>query len=292
MPGTASRRSASAKTRAITRVPTGRIGATGLITPRPQPVSVEHSFADYGGTMSAPGHPDPLRPMASQPPTSPWSDGTDAYPGPRPALYGSSPYAEPAREADEPEPSEPLFDRADLWTVILGTIGVLLVGVVATFVWVWLAPRATAVRAAGGDVTLAHPETKAFAGADVTFLFVTVAAGLLCGVLAAIVARHRGLAVTVALGGGGLLASLMVAWGGRFITGGPLGTWARHTSTGSHALFIQLQARPFIMAWPIAALIVTFLVALAAHDRVRRSSNRGRRHAPRHPTDSPPPIAD
>lgn len=222
-------------------------------------------------------------------PTSPWSDGTHAYPGPRPAPYGSSPYAQPVSQPVEPAPNEPLFGRADFWTVILGTIGVLLVGVIATFVWVWLAPRAMATRDAGAGVGLVKPETKAFAGADVTFLFITVAAGLICGVLAAVVARHRGLAVTIAMGGGGLLASLMVAWGGRFLTGGPLGTWARHTSTGSHELFIQLQARPFVMAWPIAALVVTFLVALATRDRGCPPAHGGRRVA-RNPADAPPSI--
>jgi hypothetical protein len=217
--------------------------------------------------------------VTDRPAASPWNDGTHAYPGPRPVPYGSSPYAQPPAQPVDAVPDEPLFGRADLWTVILGTVGVLLVGVVATFVWVWLAPRAMATRDASGSVSLLEPETKAFAGADVTFLVVTVVAGLVCGVLAAIVARHRGLAVTVAMGGGGVLAALMVAWCGRFLTGGPLGSWARHGPTGSHELFIQLQARPFIMAWPIAALAVTFVVALASRDRAAGSAEP--RHGPR-----------
>jgi hypothetical protein len=154
-----------------------------------------------------------------------------------------------------------------VWTVLLGTISVLLVGIAATFVWVWVSPRLIAAKDAKGGVSLAAPESKAFAGADVKFLFVTVAAGILCGVVAALVARHRGLAVSVAMASGGILASLMVAWGGRWLTGGPLGRWADHASVGSHHLFIQLQTRPFIMAWPVVALLITFLVALATPDR-------------------------
>jgi hypothetical protein len=126
-----------------------------------------------------------------------------------------------------------------------------------------------AAKDANGAVRLLAPETKAFAGADATYFIVTVVAGLLCGLIAAVVARHRGLAVTVALGGGGLLSSLMVAWLGRWLTGGPLSRWAQHASTGNHDLFIQLQTRPFIVAWPIAALVVTFFVALATSNRTR-----------------------
>lgn len=220
--------------------------------------------------MSAPGEPDqpwssdPWHPPAQRTPSS----GTFSH---RPAPYGPDPYATPV-EFPAP-PKQPIFDRADLWTVILGTIGVLLVGVVATFVWVWIAPRATVVRDASGGVSLANAETKAFAGADVTFLFVTLVAGAVCAGIAAVVARHRGLAVTIAMAGGGLLSSLMVAWCGRWLTGGPFAHWVAHTSTGTHHLFIQLQTRPFIVAWPFVALVITFIVALATQDRGRSTSS-------------------
>jgi hypothetical protein len=195
-------------------------------------------------------------------PSGAWSGG---YQAPRPAPYGVSPYATPTVDHEGRE--RPLVEMADVWTALLGTIAVLIVGVVATFIWVWVAPRAVAVKDAQGGVSLAQPETKAFAGADATYFFITLAAGLLCGAVAAVVARHRGLAVTVALGGGGLLSSLMVAWLGRWLTGGALTRWANDAPTGSHDLFIQLQTRPFIMAWPIAALVITFFVALATSNR-------------------------
>jgi hypothetical protein len=194
-------------------------------------------------------------------PSGVWSGGYQ----PRPVPYGVSPYATPSVDHEDGE--RPLIEMADVWTALLGTIAVLIVGVVATFIWVWVAPRAVAVKDAQGGVSLVAPETKAFAGADATYFFITLGAGLLCGAVAAIVARHRGLAVTVALGGGGLLSSLIVAWLGRWLTGGPLTRWAHDASAGHHDLFIQLQTRPFIMAWPIAALVITFFVALAAANR-------------------------
>lgn len=182
----------------------------------------------------------------------------------RPAPYGQSPYASPAYPA--PPLQQPAVELADVWTAILGTIGVLLVGVLATFVWVWVAPRVVAVKDAKGGVSLSGGDPKGFAGADVTFLFVTLGAGVLCAAIAALVARHRGLAVSVAMAVGGVLSSLMVAWLGRWLTGGPLHRWAAHASVGTHHLFIQLQTRPFIVAWPVIALVITFAVALATGD--------------------------
>lgn len=217
--------------------------------------------------VTAPDQPDQPSPgdeWAARPENQ-WASASIPASGQRPAPYGPDPYAVPVDFA--PPPRQPIFDRADLWTVILGTIGVLLVGVIATFVWVWIAPRAMVVRDAHGGVSLVNPETKAFAGADVTYLFVTVAAGLLCALIAAVVARHRGLAVTIAMAGGGVLSSLMVGWCGRWLTGGPIDHWVAHTPVGTHQLFIQLQTRPFVVAWPFVALIVTFVVALATQDR-------------------------
>jgi hypothetical protein len=160
-----------------------------------------------------------------------------------------------------------LFERADLWTTLLGTIAVLIVGLIATLIWIWIAPRAIAVKDAKGGVSLSVPETKAFVSADVSYFFITLGAGVLCALIAAIVARHRGLAVAIAMAGGGILSALMVAWLGRLLTGGPLTRWADHASVGSHHLYLQLQTRPFIVAWPVAALVITFVVALVTQDR-------------------------
>ncbi|MGH8890446.1 MAG: hypothetical protein ACRDV3_11935 [Acidothermaceae bacterium] len=193
---------------------------------------------------------------------APWQG---AYPGPRPVPYGSGPYA-PAHGFG-PVAQRPIVELADMWTALLGTVAVLIVGVISTFVWIWLAPHAIAIKDAKGGVSLAAPETKAFASADVMYLFVTAGAGAVCALVAALVARHRGLAVSVAMAGGGILSSLMVAWLGRWITGGPVHRWADQVPVGSHHLFIELQTRPFIVAWPVVALIITFVVALATQDR-------------------------
>ena len=59
----------------------------------------------------------------------------------------------------------------------------------------------------------------------------------------------------------------MVAWLGRWVTGGPIHRWAANVPVGSHELYLQLQTRPFVVAWPVVALVITFVVALATQDR-------------------------
>jgi hypothetical protein len=184
--------------------------------------------------------------------------------------YGSSPYAVTVNSTTFPPATvthPPLFELADLWTAILGTVFVIPLGVVAGFVWLWLAPRAMVSADGKGGAGLLDPETKAFAGADVTFLFITVVAGLLCGIVAALLARHRGVAVSVALAAGGTIAALLAAWIGRTLTGGPAAHWAHHVSAGNHRFFIELTTRQYLVAWPLAAVLVTFVVALATPDR-------------------------
>ena len=220
--------------------------------------------ASYGEQVSDDSADPALDRSAPEP-----SEPTLAYPQPRPIPYGSSPYAVTVTTTN-PVPDvrqQPLLELADLWTVILGTICVIPLGVAAGFVWLWLAPRAMAVADGKGKTGLLDPGTKAFAGADVTFLFVTVVAGLLCGVVAAVIARHRGVAVSVAVAAGGTIAAVLAAWIGRTMSGGPAQHWASHVGAGNHRYFLELTTRQYLVAWPMAALAVTFVVALLTPDR-------------------------
>jgi hypothetical protein len=232
---------------------------------------------DRLGVGVSPCRPRPLTPAGygeqvsdetTEPAPEP-SEPTLAYPQPRPIPYGSSPYAVTVTTTN-PVPDvrqQPLLELADLWTVILGTICVIPLGVVAGFVWLWLAPRAMAVADGKGKTGLLDPGTKAFAGADVTFLLIGVAAGVLCAVAAATLARHRGLAVSVAMAVGGTAASVLAAWIGRTLSAGPANHWQNHVSAGNHRYFIELGNRQFLLGWPIAALVITFIVGLLTPDR-------------------------
>jgi hypothetical protein len=194
------------------------------------------------------------------PPTFATTPAAAAYAGTRPTPYGSAPYAGQAEPA--PARSRRVFEMADLWTAVLGTIAVVAVGAIAGLIWFAIAPRAAAVRNNTSFGTI-DPYTKAFVRDDITFLAVTLVAGVLCAVVAGLIARHRGVAVAISMAVGGFAASYLAGWLGRYLTGGPALTWADHTSVGNHPYFIDVTDRQFLLGWPLAALAVTFLIALA-----------------------------
>jgi hypothetical protein len=224
----------------------------------------------YGDEVSEDPAADPLLGPEFGEPALGEPELTSAYPQPRPMPYGSSPYAVaiPAFDSAPAAQERSIVEWADVWTVLLGTAGVVVLGVVAAFLWVWLSPR-TNGQLQGNDIAFSANVSKVFAGADVVFLFITVGAGLVCGVVAAIVARHRGLAVSLAMAIGGTLASLEAAWIGRALTGGPEPRWVAHASKATHPYFIALATRQYIVAWPLTALLVTFVVGLFTPDQPR-----------------------
>ena len=183
--------------------------------------------------------------------------------------YGSSPYAVTVTPvADARAQSQSRIGLADVWTALLGTLAVIPLGVVAGFLWLWIAARPHGVvSAAGGKSVQFDSANKVFASADVTFLFIGVGAGLLCGIVASIIARHRGVAVSIAMAVGGIVASLLAAFIGRALSGGPQDYWLARASVGPHRYFIELTTRRFLVGWPIAALLVVFVVGLFTPDR-------------------------
>jgi hypothetical protein len=184
--------------------------------------------------------------------------------------YGSSPYAVtlgPDAAIAPPAVRRPIFGWADAWTALLGSIGISVLGVAAGFIWLGLAPRATA-HVQGGQIGFGSNVNKVFAGADLSFAVIGTVAGLLCGAAGAILARRRGLAVSLAMAIGGTSASVIAAWLGRQISGGPPFRWAAHAGAGSHHYFIALIDRQFLIAWPLAGLVVTFFVAVFTPDPI------------------------
>jgi hypothetical protein len=182
--------------------------------------------------------------------------------------YGSSPYASTVSPAaDSRLQGRSLIGIADVWTALLGTVAVIIVGVIAGFLWLWIAPRPHGVVSAGTGKSIQFDSAnKVFAGADVSFLFIGLGAGLLCGLVASILARHRGVAVSIAMALGGTVASLLAAFIGRTLSGGPQDHWLARASVGPHRYFIELTTRRFIVGWPIAALLVVFVVGLFTPD--------------------------
>ncbi|MBX6370977.1 MAG: hypothetical protein IRZ02_01800 [Acidothermus sp.] len=194
--------------------------------------------------------------MSETEPTPPWTP----YPGPRPAPYRSD-------VPQAAEPARPLLEPADYWTALLGTLALLPLGVFAALIWVALAPRATASVTASHQVSIVGSEPRAFVAADMTFLFIAVVAGVLCGGIAMLLGRHRGTAVAVAMAAGGVGASYLMSWLGMWISGGPAHRWAAEATAGTHHYFLQLQAQPFLMAWPLIAVLVVLVVSVVTEKR-------------------------
>jgi hypothetical protein len=219
----------------------------------------EQTGSDSDEPATDPATEPSRRALSAVPPLPGVSPAAAAYAGTRPTPYGSAPYAGAVDAV--PPPARRIFEMADLWTAVLGTVAVVVVGVVAGLIWYAVAPRAAAVRNTTTFGTV-DPYTKAFVRDDIVFLVITVIAGLLCGVVAMLIARHRGVAVAIAMALGGFIAAYLAAWLGRYITGGPALHWADHTSVGKHPYFIALTDRQFLLGWPLAALLVTFVTAL------------------------------
>lgn len=141
------------------------------------------------------------------------------------------------------------------------TIAVALGGVLLGLLWWWLAPHIPLV----GDevdkswvVYLKDTEGEQAIGVDGTFTLLGLAFGVVSAVVVFLLRRRGGVPLTVALGVGGLLASVL-AW--------RLGVWlgpesdvlAHAKAVGKGVTFsapLKLNAKGALLAWPFAALLV------------------------------------
>ncbi|MGW0880827.1 AAA family ATPase [Streptomyces sp. NPDC002671] len=141
------------------------------------------------------------------------------------------------------------------------TIAVALGGVLLGLLWWWLAPHIPLV----GDqvdkswvVYLKDTEGEQAIGVDGTFTLLGLAFGVVSAVVVFLLRRRGGVPLTVALGVGGLLASVL-AW--------RLGVWlgpesdvlAHAKAVGKGVTFsapLKLNAKGALLAWPFAALLL------------------------------------
>jgi hypothetical protein len=130
--------------------------------------------------------------------------------------------------------------------------------------WSALGPKLPLRPALSGSETAFRTEV----GADVHFVIVTAAAGVICAIVA-IALKRDGPGVVVGLGIGGVLAALVTNRVGYLVN-------RDHTLSALHHLgvslslldkfgidpFFKVRAVGVLMAWPLAALL-TYLLALA-----------------------------
>lgn len=143
-----------------------------------------------------------------------------------------------------------------------------LLGAPVGLLWSALAPRLRVELTASGP-TSGNIEGKAFIGADATFIVVVLLVGVLCGVLAWLLARRSGPATVVALVLGGLLAAKVAA----VVGVRPGATHVREllrdaTARGPLELYLRLRAPWEIVFWPVGALAGFLGLALARPDEL------------------------
>ncbi|MCW2599055.1 MAG: hypothetical protein JWM02_884 [Frankiales bacterium] len=181
-------------------------------------------------------------------------------------------WAAPAAHAETSKEPTPSRWREDLVAFVGIVVSSVLLGAPAGLLWSRLAPRLTVQVTDQGPNVSNLESTKAFVGADGSYLVVMLIVGLLCGALAWRFARRSGPWTVLALAIGGVLAALIAASVG-------LRPGAQHAMAavregssfrGSVELFLgkntgnslSLRAPWAAVGWPVGALSAFLIGAL------------------------------
>jgi hypothetical protein len=161
--------------------------------------------------------------------------------------------------------------------------GSALLGVVAGFIWAAVAPRAVLQEVARGEAPLVNPESSAYIVADVWFCAITVAGGLVTGILGyRFGVRRAGWIAAAGLVLGAVAAALLAFWIGENIG---LGTYNHLLATSRPGTFfhasLRLGAKSALAFWPM----LTSVVILMAESGARRPAG------PDHPGASGPGVS-
>jgi hypothetical protein len=108
-----------------------------------------------------------------------------------------------------PSPARPW--QQDVVPALSVVAGSVLLGAPVGLLWSAIAPRLRVTFGADGPMAPGLESTRAFIGADGSYLLLVLAAGVLCGTLGWLFARRSGPWTVLALSVGGLLAALVAA---------------------------------------------------------------------------------
>ncbi|MFI0978759.1 ABC transporter permease [Streptomyces sp. NPDC021093] len=152
-------------------------------------------------------------------------------------------------------------DEPDLATDIRRAVVVLVVtavaGLLLGLLWVWLAPKVPLV-STDKAVFLKDTEGEEAAGADGTFVLLSVGFGFVSAALAFWFYRRGGIPLVIGLAVGSLMGALL-GWlaGGWF---GPTADVVAHAkAVGAGVVFdapLKLEAKGALLAWPFVAVLV------------------------------------
>jgi hypothetical protein len=165
--------------------------------------------------------------------------------------------------------------QADLRPALLFALALAGAGVPAGLAWWALAPRADFRITDDGPTVIGSPSSELLVGDDVVFVLVLAVVGLLAGLAAWLLRRHRGVVLVTALAVGAT-ASGAVAWlVGGLLGGGPseaeLATVGGVVTTGLH-----LNATAALAVAPFVALLSYLLgVIVNANDGLGRTDGPG-----------------
>lgn len=177
-------------------------------------------------------------------------------------------------QAAGPAP-DPARRAEDVRRFVLVVVATVLVGAPVGLVWSAVAPRYTVVFDKGEPTYPFIESSKAFIGADGSFVVAMLVAGLLTGLAAWFLARRSGPWTVVALAVGGGLAAFVAMRVG-LLPGRQEAFDAIDRKRGSVELFLgvrdgdgtHLRARWAALFWPATAVLVFLVAALAKPEQV------------------------
>jgi hypothetical protein len=163
-----------------------------------------------------------------------------------------------------------------LAAVIAGTA---LLGAATGFIWAAVAPRALVVVVSRGSADVVNPETNAFIVAEAWFTLLTVAGGILSGLLGhALAVRRDGAPAIAAVLVGGLAAALIAKWIGQRSGAAAFNS---ALAAGRPGALLHAPLAPgglgALAFWPLAAGLVAGGIEAVVAWRERRAAQVARR---------------
>ncbi|HSV65377.1 MAG TPA: hypothetical protein VLJ59_05640 [Mycobacteriales bacterium] len=217
--------------------------------------------AERGGE---PGGPNPAGQVDEWPPSQPYrpppsvSQRQPVHLGAVPA-YPMSPVRPARRRSHRPRLGE------IRWAVVL-VVGLVLAGLLAGLLWVRLAPRLPYQVTGPGQAVATRPESEVFVAADGWYLVITLAIGVLAGLLAWLPRPARGWLMPAALAAGGVAGAIATKMLGELMAGPPAAQALRQVGAVVFSP-VRLRATAFIMAEGfVAVLAYLIVVGFAARD--------------------------
>jgi hypothetical protein len=150
--------------------------------------------------------------------------------------------------------------RAEVRWAVVVVVALAVLGLAAGALWIAVAPRLSFQVVKAGQVVRLKPESEVFVADDGWYFLITLAIGLLAGVLAWLPRSGRGWLMPVALAVGGVAGALVTWVFGEWLT--PALTAGGLQQVGATVLFqVRLKAQAAVVTEPFAAVVAYLVLA-------------------------------